>query len=157
MMAAAERGEVAPMYSGGYESRSADIEAGAGRSADDLVADVRTSIYRLEQTWAGLSPTGWQGHGMMVTGEVAVVQLPWRRWREAEVHRIDLGRGYRFADLPAEYVRLELVALNAQWASRKPMGLTELPAAALALAPADRLAWLTGRAVVDGLEPAGIF
>jgi len=44
-----------------------------------------------------------------------------------------------------------------QWASRKPMGLTSLPAAAMALPEAQRVAWLTGRLTVAGLEPAGIF
>jgi hypothetical protein len=37
------------------------------------------------------------------------------------------------------------------------MGLTPLPAAALALAPSDRLAWMMGRVDVDGLAPANLF
>src|SRR5512134_97638 len=36
----AERGEILDQYEGGVESRAADIEAGAGRSAGDLVHDV---------------------------------------------------------------------------------------------------------------------
>jgi len=47
--------------------------------------------------------------------------------------------------------------MTMQWASRKPMGLTTLPAAAMALPEAHRVAWLTGRVEVSGLEPAGIF
>jgi maleylpyruvate isomerase len=37
------------------------------------------------------------------------------------------------------------------------MGMTPLPAAALALPPTTRLAWMMGRVEVDGLEPAGLF
>ena len=82
--------------------------------------------------------------------------LVFRRWRETEIHHADLGLGYEFSDWPADFVRIDLARMSAQWASRKPMGLTDLPAAALALAPPDRLAWLWGRLDIDGLAPAGM-
>jgi hypothetical protein len=47
--------------------------------------------------------------------------------------------------------------MERQWAARRPMGLTQLPAAALATPPAHRLAWLLGRTDIVGLGPAGIF
>jgi hypothetical protein len=37
------------------------------------------------------------------------------------------------------------------WAARRPMGLTDLPAAAQALPPNRRLAWLMGRLDPEGL------
>ena len=157
MLVGAERGEIVAMYEGGTESRTADIEAGAVRPAEDLVADARLSIYRLEQTWAGLTEVGWQGRGMTVFGEVPAMSIPGRRQREVEIHHIDLGLGYEFEDLPSEYLRLELNNMTALWASRKPMGLTDLPKAALALPDPARLAWLMGRRVIDGLAPAGIY
>ena len=40
MLEAAARGEVAAQYPGGMAQREADIEAGAGRPAAELVADV---------------------------------------------------------------------------------------------------------------------
>ena len=43
------------------------------------------------------------------------------------------------------------------WSARMPMGLTELPAKALAVAPRQCLAWLAGRATIAGLDPAGIY
>ena len=43
------------------------------------------------------------------------------------------------------------------WKARQPMGMNPIPSAAQALAPPQRLGWLTGRFEVDGLEPAGIF
>ena len=150
------RGEVVTQYVGGAESRNADIEAGAGRSAAELVADVRVTIYQLESVWASTTAEGWQGRGLSLMGEVPMIDLVFRRWRETEIHRFDLSLGYSFADWPAEYVRLDLARMTAQWASRKPMGLTNLPPQALALSPHDRLAWLWGRLDVDGLPPAGI-
>ena len=157
MTTAAERGEVAAMYAGGVAGRVADIEAGAGRSATELSDDVRASVDRLESAWAAATPTGWAGRGVTMVGDLAITEVPARRWRETEVHHADLGLGYRFEDWPADYVRLELVRMTAQWASRKPMGLTDLPAAVLAVTPNVRLAWLFGRHEIDGVPAAGVF
>ena len=156
MLEGAARGEILTQYAGGAEGRNADIEAGADRSSTELIADVRATIYQLESVWAHTSAQGWQGRGISLMGELPMIDLVFRRWRETEIHRVDLCLGYSFAEWPAEYVRLDLPRMTAQWASRKPMGLTNLPAAALALTPNDRLAWLWGRLVVDGLQPAGI-
>ena len=82
--------------------------------------------------------------------------LPFIRWREVAVHHADMGIGYSWADWDAEYVRLELGRLTMVWASRKPMGLTALPPDAIGVGPHHRVAWLLGRAEIDGLSPAGI-
>jgi maleylpyruvate isomerase len=157
MLDAANRGEVVAQYEGGMEGRAADIEAGAARSAAELVADVRASIYRLEQQWAAMTAEGWEGEGEGAIGRLPIREVPWRRWREVEVHHADLGLSYRPQDWPSEYVRLELHRLGMLWASRRPMGMTELPPAALAAPPHLRLAWLLGRADIDGLAAAGIY
>ena len=156
MLDGANRGEVLTQYSGGMQSRNDDIEAGIGRSADELVADVRSTIYRLEAAWASSTEVGWAGHGIALMGEVPMSDLVYRRWRETEIHRADLGLGFGINDWPSEFVRLDLGRMTAQWASRKPMGLTDLPTAALELPPAARLAWLWGRLDVPGLPAAGI-
>ncbi len=156
MLRGAEQGEALTQYPHGMASRNADIEAGATRSALELVADVRTTIYQLEATWATTSARGWQGRGLSLMGEVAMNDLVFRRWRESEIHHVDLGRTYTSADWPPEFVRLDLNRMTKQWASRKPMGLTSLPVLALALPPAQRLAWLWGRIEVEGLQPAGV-
>jgi maleylpyruvate isomerase len=94
----------------------------------------------------------------LVSGAVvACHELPFRRWREVSVHHVDLGIGMGFEDLPSEYLRRELRLMEMLWNSRQPMGLTGLPARALELAPPQRLAWLMGRTVVEGLAPAGIY
>jgi hypothetical protein len=72
------------------------------------------------------------------------------------VHRSDLGLGSTPADWPNTYVRIDLPRLTMLWASRRAMGRTTLPPEALAATPQARLAWLLGRASIDGLGPAGV-
>ena len=156
MIEGAARGEVVAMYENGVEGRRADIEAGAGRPAADLVADVAAASTRLDDLFARCDENTWAGSGLAIAGETPIGELPERRRGEVEIHRVDLGLGYTFDDWPADYRRAELAKRTNQWASRKPMGFTDLPAAALALAPTERLAWLLGRLVVEGLAPAGI-
>ena len=157
MLEAANRGEVAAQYEGGLQSRAADIEAGAGRPATELVADVRATIYRLEQQWAAMTAEGWSGQGgVLASGLIPVADIPFRRWREVEVHHSDLGLGYDIEDWPADYVRLELHRSTMQWASRRPMGMTALPPEVLAVSERDRVAWLLGRRSIPGIGDAGI-
>ncbi len=134
-----------------------DIASGAERDAESLLADLDASIARLEQTWSVTTDTAWQGRGLTLRGEVSTLALPFRRWVEVEVHHVDLGLGYSFEQLPSDFVGLELRNLSASWASRQPMGLTDLPDAARRLAPHDRLAWLLGRLEINGLAPAGVY
>ena len=156
MLDGAAGGEVADQYEGGAAGRAADIDAGSTRPLHELVDDVRTSIWILERAWAG-QPT-WEGSGRSASGSlIAVEDLAFRRWRETEVHHADLGLGYTIADWPAEYVRLELTRMEMLWTARRPMGMGGLPVAALAAEPHRRLAWLLGRADIDGVPVAGIF
>ena len=157
MLQAANRGEVGSQYARGVPQRNAEIEAGATRPAAEQLADLTSACGRLEVAWAEATSAGWGGEGVSVVGPVKVDDLPFRRWRETVVHHADLGLGYAWADWPADYVRLELQRATMLWASRKPMGLTTLPAAAATLPDHERLAWLLGRTTVPGLEPAGIF
>lgn len=156
MFEAADRGEVALQYATA-QARNDDIEAGADRPADELVGDLRRSIWRLEGTWASTSAVGWAGQGLNAQGRQMISDLPFRRWGETVIHRSDLGLGYAPADWPADFVRLELRRLTMLWASRRPMGMTELPTAALELDDRARLTWLLGRADVPGLPAAGIY
>ena len=155
VLEASARGEIVERYAGGYAGRAAGIEAGASRPAAEQVDDVRSTIWRLEQTWSG--DVDWDGRSLEPGGrEMAVRELPHQRRREVEVHRVDLGLGDEPADWPAEYVRLDLRELEMRWATRRPMGLTGLPAEALAVPPHVRLAWLLGRQDIDGLDPAAV-
>ena len=156
MLEAALRGEVGAMYPGGREQRTHDIEAGSGRPARELAADVSSTTAALEAVWAAMTTEAWSGRAEMITGESPISDLPFIRWREVAVHHVDLGIGYTWADWDADYVRLDLLRLSMLWASRKPMGMTELPPQALTVPPHQRVAWLLGRADIAGLDPAGI-
>ena len=104
-----------------------------------------------------MSAEGWDGEGLTMLGRIPIGEVPWRRWREVEVHHADLGLAFGPADWSREYVRLELDRLGMVWASRRPMGMTQLPEAALAAAPHERLSWLLGRSSIEGLPEAGIY
>ncbi len=155
VLEASERGELVERYPGGIARREGDIEAGAGRPAAEQVADVRASDDRLDAAIA--AHTVWDGRSHELSGRVIPVsEIVFLRWREVEVHRYDLGLGYRPEDWPSEYARTELTDLTRVWNARRPMGLSGLPAEALAVPEPQRLAWLLGRADIPGLEPAGV-
>lgn len=157
VLEAAGRGEQGQMYPGGMEQRNADIEAGAGRSAAALVADVRTASWALEQCWAGLPGEAWAITGTSPAGPRPAVDVPFLRCREVEVHRLDLGLGYTLEDWPADYVAEDLRRMTMLWASRRPMGMTVVPDAAMRAGDRLRLAWLLGRAEIAGVGPAGVY
>jgi maleylpyruvate isomerase len=144
----------APQYPGGREGRNADIEAGATRSWDELVDDVDATCATVDAAFADRAD--WTGTAETIAGERPMSMVPFLRLREVEVHHVDLGLGYDFADMPARYLRKELRMMEMLWRARKPMGMTPLPDAALALPPPTRLAWMMGRTEIDGLSPAGL-
>jgi maleylpyruvate isomerase len=157
MVTAAAVGEVGVMYPAGLDGRAADIEAGAGRASADIVADVAATSAALDEQFATLPDEAWHGKGQSVRGEVDIADLPLWRLREVEVHHTDTNLGVSWRDWPDSFVRADLPRMTMLWSSRKPMGLTELPAAALAVDERQRLAWLLGRAEILGLEPASVF
>lgn len=153
LFAAATRGEEFEQYPGGSATRVSEIEAGAGRSARELVAEVRVSIYQLEAAWASATATTWAGHGIKSHadgGRVPIKDLVLMRWCETEVHHADLDLGYTWNDWDPLYVRYDLDRRMMAWKARKPMGLTSLPEVVQRLSPNERLAWLYNRTTVDG-------
>jgi maleylpyruvate isomerase len=141
------------MYPGGAEQRARDIEAGAGRPAVELCADVVEEAAKLEARWLGASEEMWaHGKGRSARGDVRLSETVFARWREVEVHHTDLGLGYTFDDWPADYVREDLVRQQMAWRGAHGAVDAELPPRALAERPALRLAWLLGRAHIEGLQ-----
>ena len=157
LLDAGTRGDVAEQYEGGAAGRAEEIERDAVLPAEVLLADLGAATEALERRWATMPTEAWGGSGNSVAGAVTLADLPFRRWRETELHHTDLGLGHTADHWPTLYVRLELIRMERQWAARRPMGLTLLPPEALAAPPATRLAWLVGRGEIDGLAPAGIF
>jgi len=157
---AAEEGEIADQYEGGFEARVTAINEAASRTAAEHVTDVRRSIYALEGAIAS-ARQGWYGSARMVSGiEVRVTDLPLRRWREVEVHMGDLGLAELGCVGPEswsmDYVRHDLSVMTMQWKSRGSMGLTDLPQQIRTQSPTVRLGWLMGRTIIDALTPAGL-
>lgn len=131
------------------EARNADIADGAPRPIAEQVDDIRRSVWRLEQAWATLDAAGWAGHGLAPFGRVPIVQLPARRWREVEVHRLDLGLGYTWEHWPADYVSADLQRRRTQWLADPA---NALPSDVASAVERQQLAWLLGRA--SGLASA---
>jgi maleylpyruvate isomerase len=137
MLEGAMAGQVVDQYEGGLPTRAADIAAGAGRPAAELIADLGRAIADLHATWRRVPEDVWTaGQGRMGSGELCpCAEMPFRRWREVEMHRVDLGLGAEPADWPPAYVELELTRTLAGLPGRLP------PPGRAAL-----LAWLVGRA-----------
>jgi maleylpyruvate isomerase len=135
MLRAALAGEAVTQYARGREQRAEDIESGAARPAAELVADVATSAATLEAVWAQMTLQAWVRNGLNAEGEIwPCAVMPWHRWREVELHHVDLGLGYTPADWPDAYVDGELA-----------ISLALLPERLGGAGQRQLLAWLVGR------------
>ena len=112
-LAGAARGDRIPMYDG-EDARAAEIQAGAGRPAAELAADVTESADRLEDTWSRLDRRGLAARG----GD------PRRPGAGAAADRDALARGGDPPRRPRRRVRAGRLA-----------GVLRRPAAALAAGP----------------------
>lgn len=111
-------GEPDTMYDS-KEARDADIEAGAGRSARELAADVRTSAAELapEIARVGIEHVGTTVERVPGGQLIAAERVPFMRLREVVWHHVDLDAGYRFADTPDDLLHLFLEDAVARLAS----------------------------------------
>jgi len=124
VLAAAEAGQEVTQYEGGAPARVAAIEAGSARSWAELVADVVSSSASLEATWKATPAAVWDaGRWLSLPGPVPLAFLPWRRRREVEIHRVDLGLGYTTGEWPADFVADELGRSIAGLRPRLPEGV----------------------------------
>ena len=102
---AAARGEVGMQYPGGAEQRAAEIAAGRGARAAALLADLRRSCDALMEAWHHVPDDAWDCPGRSLTGQRTQREWVWSRWREVEVHHVDLGLGYSPSEWPVAFVR----------------------------------------------------
>ena len=103
---AAAAGEIVDQYPGDRPGREAEIEAGAGRAAVDLVADVRSSADAVERAFDAAPEAVWPRTVRGVSGrEGSAAAMVLSRWREVEVHHVDLGLGYSPQRWPEGLVR----------------------------------------------------
>jgi maleylpyruvate isomerase len=169
----ARTGIETPMYVSA-ENRSADIEAGAGRPAADLTADVRESAARFAAEAAAMPGDAWtaQVRALRGPGFPALGVLD-RRLSEVEIHHVDLAAGYAPSDWPSDFVADALARVADSfadrddtpcclvWAESAPYGYRIGPAGAASPPvvvrgqPAALLAWLLGRDGGAGLRVSG--
>jgi maleylpyruvate isomerase len=107
----APSGEVVRLYPGGPAGRAADIEAGAGREAAEILADVVHAAEALDKALGAVPDGAWDSPVGHPAGPIPLWRMVTMRWREVEIHRVDLAVGYGPADWPAEFVQSLLPAL----------------------------------------------
>ena len=151
---AAIEGVMVDQYPGGFEERTAEIEAGSGRPADAVIADVESAASRLLEAWSDVPAFAWTNITRDATGrERPLHELPTQRWLEVEIHLVDLGIGPTHRDWPDDFVAARLPEMRDGAAARLTSGDT-MPTPG-ALDPRDELAWLCGRLGRDDLPPLG--
>jgi maleylpyruvate isomerase len=159
----AATGTQVPMYASA-QAREDDIEAGAGRGAADLAADVRDCAAAFAGQAASLPPEAWKaGVRALRGGPFPARGILERRLREVEIHHVDLAAGYGPGDWPEDFVTAALPHVAGSFADREdtpgcrilpdgagegfwigPAGQGTVPLVVAGPAP-DLLAWLTGR------------
>lgn len=83
------------------DQRSADIEAGAKRSAAEIRADVIASSDRLAAVVRDTPERAWSATVETPKGApMPAADILWWRAREVWIHAVDLDAGASFADLP---------------------------------------------------------
>ena len=96
--------------------RDADIEAGAGRSVDDLHDDVAETAEAFASEAEMLTDAAWRSEVRILGGPMfrAELLLP-RRLTEVELHHTDLGIGYKAADWTPGFASLALPDPMRSW------------------------------------------
>ncbi|MCX5043413.1 maleylpyruvate isomerase family mycothiol-dependent enzyme [Aldersonia sp. NBC_00410] len=132
------------MYPGGPDARAAAIEEGADRPAALLAADYAFAGSRVVRELGEITedlfdtPIAWRM-------PIVARDLPVLRWRELEIHHVDLGLGYTPDDWPADFVASTLESQLPRLAAAAPyVSVPDLP-------DAQVLAWLIGRPQSPGL------
>jgi maleylpyruvate isomerase len=105
MLQAAARGVVGEQYPGGWDKRNGDIEAGSGRPAKEVVADISSSARHLDDAIDAMPADAWDRDVRFLrVGIQPASRCVFTRWREIEIHWSDLGPERTPAAWPNEFV-----------------------------------------------------
>ncbi len=118
MLLAAMQGEIAAQYPGGDAQRASDIEAGAARPAQLILSDMRTATGQIEDVWRRMPADAWSRPTAARIGTRPAWMSVWARWRESEIHHVDLDAGYTHGHWPAEFADLLLPRVMPTLATR---------------------------------------
>jgi maleylpyruvate isomerase len=164
----ARTGEETPMYPDAA-TRDRDIEAGAPRSPEEQLEDLRNSAARFASAAAELPPVAWASQVSMRSGRVvAAAEIPWLRLVEVRLHHVDLDAGHGTDDLPADFadrllaaavdglaahegvaaVRLRDTGSGATW----DLGAADAPELTVAGPARALLGWVSGRTTGKDLD-----
>jgi maleylpyruvate isomerase len=116
----ARTGEPTRAYAS-QQARDEAIERGAGRSAEDLLADVTAGAEKFRAAVAIVPDDAWERQVRVLDyAEFPALQLLTRRLVEVELHHTDLGAGYGPDDWPARFAGMDLdEPMRTQRADRK--------------------------------------
>jgi maleylpyruvate isomerase len=157
LLTSARTGERRPMYAS-QDQRNAEIEAGAGRSAAELIADI-VETDRGFGTEAGRM-TDWNATVFRTLDApgFSVGMVPMLRLGEVEIHHTDLDVGYGFDRWPAQWAAayLSYACRGLEDRAGEPLSITatdtgttvasDNPGARIVEGPVvTLLAWVTGR------------
>lgn len=129
------KGEDVPKYANGAEQRRQEIEVGARNAASEILADLESSVRRLDGLLEQSEQAHWPNVGFMGGGHYGVGGCPAHRLREVQMHLVDLGLGYSPSQWPEEYATWDLGNLLATVPERL----------ASSEARTMMVAWLAGR------------
>jgi maleylpyruvate isomerase len=154
-----------PMYPS-QEARDSAVQAGAGRTADELREDAAASWGRLLQAANELHVSHLDARVVRTPGDkpFPVSKVGGMRRTEVEIHHADLQIGYTAADWPADFTRYllerrarELAATPMRWRLTDTGGVIDVGEQADSgpeiVGPSAELAWwLIGRGTGEALE-----
>jgi maleylpyruvate isomerase len=123
LLNSARTGVNIPAYAS-QQARDAEIAAGAGRSAAQLLSDLTQSAAAFWSAVAAMPQDAWQVWVQVLDyPSFPAAQLLTRRLVEVELHHTDLAAGYTPADWPAPFARMDLPEpMRTQRASRRQPG-----------------------------------
>ncbi|MDT0305005.1 maleylpyruvate isomerase family mycothiol-dependent enzyme [Streptomonospora wellingtoniae] len=154
-------GRLVDMYDGGQQGRDLALEHGAHRPLPLLRGDLDSAQRDLEDVWARMSADDW--HRPVRFRNATVLDTALARWREAEIHAVDLAAGYRPRHWPLPFalhaldflaprtppgLRLTLRATDTGFSTTMGAGTAVEVAGALR----DLAAWMAGRRTDGDLE-----
>ncbi|GAB3681933.1 maleylpyruvate isomerase family mycothiol-dependent enzyme [Actinocorallia lasiicapitis] len=150
------------------EARAAEIETGSDLPVSVLVADSASAAARFDEQARTLPEPAWEAMVRSVSGwpHPAWYTL-YRRWREVEIHLVDLDVGYTPDDWPLPYVSWELSETLGAFAAQGSLPVRTVTATDLgrtfelsssgpdlALPARPLLAYLSGRGPAPSAAPA---
>ena len=93
-------------YPGGAGGRTREIEEGVVADAEAITAGLRSSVFALERRWMMLPEDAWELETVTLRSHRTIREGIAARWREVEIHHVDLACDYGPASWPMEFVHV---------------------------------------------------